>query len=229
MSTAVDLELVPLFVLPLPAVSPPDSISLSHCFPEVGMVAFLSVLLTEEGVQVGDVAVVDTGVTSEIMFDLSPGTSAPPPTLGGYPMTPVPYPGAPACTALMPPLPTPGAGGIDITPVSGQRCIGAGWAMWSHGYTGDVYYTGGETTQTITPPPGTSALYFYVEPNPIFDHIRSYPFEVVADGVSSGTFTAHGSAGASYVGVYDSCGGGISNVQVNSSVDFATGEYGWSD
>jgi len=163
--------------------------------------------------------------SATLVFDLGPGTGAPPSTLGGYTMTPVPYPGAPGCTGITPPgpIPTPG-GDIDVAPWDMQRCIGAGWFTWSHGYSGDVYFTGGTTSQTITLPPGTAAFYFYVEPNPFEEHT----FEVVADGESSGTFTAHGDAGATYVGVYDSGGGSISTITITSSADFATGEFGWS-
>ena len=100
---------------------------------------------------------------------------------------------------------------------------------WSHGYVGDVYYTGGALSQTFTLPPSTSAFYLYVEPNPFSEHT----FEVVAEpgGFSSGEFTANGSAGAAYCGVYDSTGGAISSVTITctTSVDFATGEFGWSD
>lgn len=162
---------------------------------------------------------------ASIVFDLSPGTGAPPATLGGFTMTPVPFPGAPACTGIDPPLPTPGGGGIGVSPVdsSGHRCIGSGWASWSHGYSGDVYYTGGATSQSVTPPAGTTAVYFYVEPNPFEVH----NFEVVADGVSSGIFSADGSGGATYVGVYNTSGT-VNNITINCDVDFASGEYGWS-
>lgn len=82
---------------------------------------------------------------ADIVFDLSPGTGAPPATLGGYAMTPVPYPGAPGCTGITPPGPikTPVGSGITVSPWASQRCIGAGWATWSHGYKGDVYFSEG--------------------------------------------------------------------------------------
>lgn len=161
-----------------------------------------------------------------VMFDLSPGPGSPPATLGGYTMTPVPFPGAPGCTGELSPITTPG-GPLDISPTDGSsRCIGSGWSTWSHGYVGDVYYTGGPTSQTLTMPAGTVAFYFYVEPNPFAVH----DFEVVADGVSSGVFPADGSGGAVYVGVYDDSGGTISSITVRcvTGVDFATGEYGWA-
>ena len=162
-----------------------------------------------------------------IGYDLSPGTGPPPATLGGYTMTPAPHPGAPACTGMTPPIPTSGGGTIGISPWDGlQRCIGSGWGTWSHGYTGDVYFTGGATSQTITLPPGTGAVYFYVEPNPFAVHT----FQAVAQpgSVSTGTFTADGSAGATYVGFYDTGGGSITSITITSSADFAVGEFGWA-
>jgi hypothetical protein len=51
-------------------------------------------------------------------------------------------------------------------------------------------------------------------------------FVVIADGVSSGAFTANGDAGATYVGICDD--GGISNVTINCTTDFASGEFAWS-
>jgi hypothetical protein len=96
---------------------------------------------------------------------------------------------------------------------------------WSHGYQGDVYYTGGATSQSIKLPVGTKAFYLYVEPNPFAEHT----FEVIADGVSSGKFISHGESGAKYVGVHNK-DGTISSITIRclTGVDFATGEYGWA-
>jgi hypothetical protein len=108
-----------------------------------------------------------------------------------------------------------------------QRCIGSGWATWSHEYTGDIYFSNYAKSQSITLPAGTKAFYFYVEPN----SFALYNFKVVADGASSGSFTAHGSNGAKYVGVYNSDPAGtVSNIRIecDDPNGFASGEYGWS-
>jgi hypothetical protein len=88
-----------------------------------------------------------------------------------------------------------------------------------------VYFTGGQTSQSIKLPDGTKAFYLYVEPNPFETH----EFQVVADGVPSPTFKADGRSGAKYVGVYNK-EGTISSITIKclSGVDFASGEYGWS-
>ena len=88
----------------------------------------------------GYIQVVSGGGGGATTFDLSPGTGTPPGTLCGVSMIPVPA-GAPACTGAVPPLVTPG-GPLGIDPQdsgSSPRCIGSGWATWSHDYVGDVF------------------------------------------------------------------------------------------
>jgi hypothetical protein len=88
-----------------------------------------------------------------------------------------------------------------------------------------VYFTGESTSQDIILPAGTTAFYFYVEPDP-FD---KYTFEVTCGGASSGPFTVVGDSGARYVGVYDDSGGTLSNtITISCDVGFASGEYGWA-
>jgi hypothetical protein len=86
-----------------------------------------------------------------------------------------------------------------------------------------VYFTSGATSQQIVLPDGTKAFYFYVEPNPF----TQQQFEVIADGVSSGPFSAIGDSGAKYVGVYNPTGT-VKNIEIRCSTDFASGEYGWA-
>jgi hypothetical protein len=166
----------------------------------------------------------DAPVTPRVVVaTTAPGTGAPPPTLGGFTMIPVPTPGAPACTGDTAPIATPG-GPMAITPTDAPtvRCIGAGWSTWSHGYTGDVYYTGGPLDQSITPPPGTKAIYFYVEPNPFTVQTCS----AVANGtVSTGNLQVDGNGGARYIGFHSTAGENITSVRVQCDTDFATGEY----
>jgi len=173
-----------------------------------------------------------------ISFDMSVGTEAPPTTLGGYSMTPIPYPMAPDCSGYPPPLPVPdNPEGVDVSPIDliTWRCIGSGWGTWSHGYTGDVYFTGlYSSSQTITLPPNTGAFYFYVEPNPFAWH--NFNVTVYPGAVSSGPFAVLGASGATYVGVYmtsssNPCFGGIERIEIYSDTDdfgFASGEFGWA-
>lgn len=71
-----------------------------------------------------------------IVFDGSPGTAAPPPTLGPYSMTPFPADGQPTGPVTAVAGPT---GPLGFDQSVDHTTVGAGWATWSHGYTGDVY------------------------------------------------------------------------------------------
>ncbi len=97
------------------------------------------------------------------------------------------------------------------------------WSSWSHGYEGDVYLTTRYANEvTLTLPPGTCGFYFYVEP----DEWAPVEFQVtVNDVLSSEPFTAHGSAGAAYVGV---CASNIETITITKLAEdaFAVGEFG---
>ena len=156
-----------------------------------------------------------------IVFDGSPGTGAPPATLGPYSMTPF--------GADLQPLDTPvggvaGPGGdVLFSPSLYHERIGQGWATWSHGYPGDVYATLGPLSATVTLPPGTSAFYLYAEPDPfaVFNITA-----VAQDGTTSGPIAVDGFAGASYYGFYSTGSETLASITVSSDVDFAIGEFG---
>jgi hypothetical protein len=157
-----------------------------------------------------------------IVFDGAPGTAAPPATLGPYTMTPFgadPQPLFTDVTSVASPL----GGSVGFSPALNHRQIGAGWATWSHGYTGDVYYTNGGTSVTMTMPANTVAFYFYAEPNPFA------VFNITAtaqDGTTSGPIPVDGNAGATYFGFYATAPDTIASITVSSTVDFAVGEFG---
>jgi photosystem II stability/assembly factor-like uncharacterized protein len=164
--------------------------------------------------------VVQPTVSRMYGFDTSVGSAAPPPTLGGHPMTafgPDPSPLYTDVTSVAGPCSAPGS--ISFSSPLIHMAVGSGWATWSHGYIGDVYYTNGALSVTITMPPDTCALHFYAEPNPFAVHT----FTVTADDGSSTSFQASGSAGAAYCGVF---GEAIASITVTSDVDFAIGEFG---
>jgi hypothetical protein len=156
----------------------------------------------------------------EITIDLSVGTFPPPPTLCGFEMTPFLPDSRPLfenVTDIPSPCPIPGVSGFD--PPVNHRRIGSGWMSWSHGYTGDVYYSHGATSVMLMMPIATEAVYFYVEPNP--DHGI---FTVLVNGILlSDPFTVFLGNGAEYVGV---CANPVETVVVSCDVDFAVGEFG---
>jgi hypothetical protein len=120
----------------------------------------------------------------------------------------------------------PGKNVLFSSPVS-HRQIGSGWATWSHGYTGDVYYTNGASRLTLTfDQKDMNAFYFYVEPN----FFGVHPFTITAiDSLSdphSVTAMIEGSAGAQgflVIGYMDAI-----RISLNDGTDFAVGEFGWA-
>jgi hypothetical protein len=154
-----------------------------------------------------------------------PGTGAPPATLGGHTMTPFPKDGRPAGYTPVGDVPSPLGGVVDFTlpPDLQHALVGIDWATWSHGYTGDVYYTGGATSASWDLPAGTDAFYFYAEPNPF----GLFSMTATSGGVST-SLLVEGSAGAQYFGLYDTTGAALGSITMTSGVDFAVGEFGIS-
>jgi hypothetical protein len=171
-----------------------------------------------------------------IIFDGSPGTAAPPSTLGPYTMTAFGSDSQPTCASPGSTVAgvTDPAGTIGFTPALKHDTVvvpdvSGCWATWSHGYTGDVYDTTAAvdpTQATITLPSGTNAFYFYAEPN-IFDL-----FNVTAtaqDGTTSGPIQVQGNSGAQYFGFYGIGGATLVSITVTTQAEangFAVGEFG---
>jgi hypothetical protein len=152
------------------------------------------------------------------------GAVAPPATIAGITMEKVPA--GHACTGESPGPASSSFGLVTPSPTDGfPRCIGSGWATWSHGYVGDVWYTGGALSQTITLPAGVSAAYAYVNPNPFSVQTCSMTATGSSGSQSSGPFSVDGSGGAVGVGFYESSGT-LSSIAVTCDVDFATGTFG---
>lgn len=160
------------------------------------------------------------------------GSGAPGPTIGDAPDGPWPamvYPpdlstAVFANTTFVPDGAGPGTGVQFSIPMS-HRKIGQGWGSWSHGYTGDVYYTNGATAVTMTLVPPMPGFRFYAESNPF----GLWDITTTATGsggeVKSSTQTIEGLSGA---GGFDcSCAPGslITTVAVSAPVDFAVGEF----
>lgn len=156
-----------------------------------------------------------------IVFDGSPGTGAPPSTLGSHSMAGFPADPSPSGSAVN--SVSGPTGDITFSPSLVHEKIGTGWLTWSNGYSGDVYVAGGGTV-TITLPVGTQAFYFYAEP----DSFGSVAFTASAqDGTSSGPVDVAGGAGARYFGFYTtSASSPLSSITVSANAEFAVGEFG---
>jgi hypothetical protein len=167
-----------------------------------------------------------------IVFDGSPGTGAPPSTLGPYTMTAFGGDARASCGASgsMVTGVTDPAGTIGFTQALIHRIAGTCWATWSNGYTGDVYGTDSSTdvsTVTITLPTGTPAFYFYAEPNQLTVLTITATGD---DGTTSGPISVNGNGGAKYFGFYGLGGATVSSITVTTDdpLGFAVGEFGIS-
>src|SRR5690606_18790217 len=121
------------------------------------------------------------------------GVEAPPSVLCGESMTSFPLDPRPLFTDVTD-VASPLGGNVTFSSGCNVRQIGGGWASWSHGYTGSVYYTNGSAVLNVVPP-SNSAFYLYAEPNPFAD----IEFEIT--GSAGGTELSvtefiNGSAGA---------------------------------
>ncbi len=134
-----------------------------------------------------------------ILVDTSPGTGAPPGTLGGYTMGAFPADlsaEGTLITSLAPPAAAPVIGDLQFASPVEHDVVGSFWATWSHGYAGDVYYQDGNSL-LMTLPSGTLAFYLYVEPN------LSGDFEFKVDSAATVvTSSINGNGGAKYFGFY---------------------------
>lgn len=156
-------------------------------------------------------------------------TAAPPPTLGQYTMTPFGDDARPNGIDVGD-VPSPLGGDVVFSQILGHTEVGApGWATWSHGYTGDVYYTYDATdpnTVRLTLPYRTGAFYFYAEPN-VFN---IFSITAVANGGPVSLMQQiQGNSGAKYFGVYTDDFSPIYYIDItaqNTAGGFAVGEFG---
>lgn len=139
-----------------------------------------------------------------IVVDTSPGTGAPPSTLGGYTM--VAFPADPSAegdmiTSLTPPASALVVGNVEFTTPLEHMVVGPSpphwWDTWSHGFTGHVYATTESDLLMFSLPAGTMAFSFYVQPNLKAD----FEFAVVS-GATLAVETINGDGGAQYFGFY---------------------------
>lgn len=158
-----------------------------------------------------------------ITFDGSPGTSGPPRTLGPYTMRKFGPDPQPLNTFVQGVTVPSGHGTVGFTPALEHLQVQNGWATWSNGYGGDVYWTAGGTTMTFALPAGTNAFYFYAEPNPF----ATFNISATAqDGTTSGPIPVNGFASAQFFGFFTDGSVALKTIEVDSQIDFAVGEFG---
>ncbi|MFO0972176.1 MAG: PEP-CTERM sorting domain-containing protein [Phycisphaerae bacterium] len=148
------------------------------------------------------------------------GTAAPPGSLGGFTMQSFALDGQPLFVNVGSVAgPT---GPISLTPALDHRQIGLGWATWSHGYAGDVYYQPNGGSSTVGLPAGTKAFILYAEPDPfaIFD------ISATANDGTTITQSVDGSGGAKGYGFHVTGGSSLTSVTVSlPGTAYAIGEF----
>jgi HYR domain len=159
-----------------------------------------------------------------LQVDVSPGSGAPPATLGGYTMVPSPQDARPEPSTVMDAPATPTSSfsfGTDM----GLQTVGSSWASsnWAGGaYAGRVYFSLGANAVTITLPSPSSAVYLYAAPN------QSGPLEMEATAtaqsgatVSSGPIsvpenpTGDALPSGQYFGFYGTGGDTVQSITVS--------------
>ncbi len=159
------------------------------------------------------------------------GTGAPPATVGGYTMVPFGDDARPNVGVNDVGV-ADGApfGTLGFSQTLGHASIGAGWATWSHGYTGDVYVVPAEqiiprggvfAAVTLSLPAGTGAFYFYAEP----DLFETFTITAVS-GNTSLSIPVAGEAGANGWGFFTDDFSALTSITVSSNASFAIGEFG---
>jgi hypothetical protein len=172
-----------------------------------------------------------------IVFDGSPGTSAPPATLGPYTMTPFapdnrPY-GNKVYTVpsplLFPMVLYPAQTHVQVDNFNNIPPADY-WATWSNGYTGDVYWNNDQSL-TIFLPPDTGAFYFYAEPYLPFG--STFTISATSQNAQSGPVSVNTFAGAQYYGFYATGLDWVTSVTITSNCcsdgeenAFGVGEFG---
>jgi hypothetical protein len=159
------------------------------------------------------------GGSAEAITVVDLGTGAPPAFLGPFAVSPAGDDARPDLSDVGD-VSTP-YGDITFDIPLELRDVGSTWATWSHGYSGDVYWTQGQLAVTLTMPAGMQAFYFYAEPNPF----TTWQITATANDGSILSKPVSGSAGATGYGFYDASG--ILSITVTSDVDFAIGEFGF--
>jgi hypothetical protein len=156
------------------------------------------------------------------------GIVAPPRTLGGQAMTAFADDTRPEPTGVTT-VPSPLGGDLTFNSLlSHFTAVTPSWRTWSHGYVGDVYFDP-MTSLTMTLPAGTTAFFFYAEPNTF----GLFNFTVTtSDGdtavVTSGDLPIEGDSGAHGFGFYTSNTTitSIAVTTVSGANGFAVGEFG---
>jgi hypothetical protein len=117
-----------------------------------------------------------------------------------------------------------GSGSVTLSPSHEKRTIPGSWGSWSHGYSGELFWTVGATSATYTMSAGVGSFDGYIEPNPFGVHTFSMT-GTGSDGSSDTiSVSAEGLSGASHFGFYSTGGAELVDVTISGGVDWAVAE-----
>ena len=157
------------------------------------------------------------------IFGEARGTAAPAATLGPYTMTPFPDDIRPLGGDVIS-VNSPLDGTVDFSPIVMHFTIPT-WPNWSHGYTGDVYWTKLAHSVELTLPEQTAAFYFYAQPKTDSGTVITATITASSNSTEVSQ-NVESDGGASYFGFYADGTDTISSITITSSTDFAVGEFG---
>ncbi len=118
-------------------------------------------------------------------------------------------------------------GTLNLNPAHMKLTVGSSWGTWSHGYMGEIFWTQGATSATLTMPNAghqVSAFDCYIEPNPFSVNTFTVTGTAFNGDTTSFQVTADGSGGANHFGVYATDGCCLQSVTITGAVDWAIGE-----
>jgi hypothetical protein len=151
------------------------------------------------------------------------GTVSPPSALGGWSLASFPADGS-SLESTVSSVTGPGGVSVDFSNPLTHQQVGAGWGTWSHGYNGDVYWTGADQSSvTISLPTSTRAFSFYAEP----DQWDTFNITATDSTGKSVSVAVAGNGGANGFGFYTDAADSIVSITVTTTdTDFALGEFG---
>jgi hypothetical protein len=167
-----------------------------------------------------------------VAVDLTPGTGAPPGTLGGYSMIGFPSESRAEFDTVGDVMaPAAFSGPLLFNQGLELDFVGSGWDTWSHGYAGAVYQlfeeaVSGSTSVELTLPPSALAFYCYIQPN----YKDTFRFHITT-ATTDTLVDIDGNGGARYVGFYtDNPLDPLLSIVVDQpdamALGFAVGEFG---
>lgn len=163
------------------------------------------------------------GTAQATIHIVSLGTGAPPPTVGGFNMSP--FAADPvADDTTVSTAPGPGGHNLSFNPALTKLTVPETWDNWSNGYTSTVYYNEG-TTGTVTLPGLTRAFYLYSEGN----EFGTFDITVTSNSGATLTQTVTTPDGAEGFGIYTDGDDTIATVTIDAPAGaegFAIGEFG---